>query len=433
VITVTMNTRDVPVSVSERRVWFAREQIMDTMQALGMPVSLDGQMIIIRNVDSVARWMLSYSDDGIKELFLGTPKFDEAVLQFESNCPPMNIRQMAPAGISIRDGSVKVDGCALRVNFPSSGNASEGPEAFVIPVSRKKMSTGEEWIETVAVIPKSILDKWSEVANAANQADRLINSGSRVLRIYNGPDITIQPIGLDDIVMDKSVRNGFADDIQSFLSRRDWYSDRGLPWTRKYILNGPPGTGKTSLMRWACTELGLPSIGFDFSDPYANASTFMHAIQMAQRQSPSIFSVDDLDKILAGENSTRITTHGIQTALSGMGGMTGVIFIATCNDPSLLLKGPMARRFDVIVDVNLPTENLRIEYLTKILSKDGVSDADLIKFAKDTDGWSFSDLMSAITSAANTAVGQNRYEILVQDVAYGIETVRLKKRSERNS
>ena len=51
------------------------------------------------------------------------------------------------------------------------------------------------------------------------------------------------------VIMDEKEKRALLGDINSFLDpgARAWYSNRGIPYRRGYLLHGPPGTGKSSL------------------------------------------------------------------------------------------------------------------------------------------------------------------------------------------
>ncbi|KAL4885244.1 BCS1 N terminal-domain-containing protein [Aspergillus karnatakaensis] len=67
------------------------------------------------------------------------------------------------------------------------------------------------------------------------------------------------PRALSTVVLDKGQKDGFIGDIKEYLHPRTrrWYSNRGIPYRRGYLLHGPPGTGKTSLCFAAAGLLGL--------------------------------------------------------------------------------------------------------------------------------------------------------------------------------
>lgn len=44
--------------------------------------------------------------------------------------------------------------------------------------------------------------------------------------------------------------------MRTFLSNEAWYTHRGIPWRRGYLLHGPPGSGKTSYIQALAGELG---------------------------------------------------------------------------------------------------------------------------------------------------------------------------------
>ena len=51
---------------------------------------------------------------------------------------------------------------------------------------------------------------------------------------------------LTSIIMDEKERTELLHDAREFLSAESWYTKRGIPWKRGYLLHGSPGTGKSS-------------------------------------------------------------------------------------------------------------------------------------------------------------------------------------------
>ncbi|KAL2133787.1 hypothetical protein VTI74DRAFT_1684 [Chaetomium olivicolor] len=51
------------------------------------------------------------------------------------------------------------------------------------------------------------------------------------------------------VILNKEVKQELIDDVTDYLNpaTRRWYSNRGIPYRRGYLLYGPPGTGKSSL------------------------------------------------------------------------------------------------------------------------------------------------------------------------------------------
>ncbi|KAL5603843.1 hypothetical protein FOVSG1_006593 [Fusarium oxysporum f. sp. vasinfectum] len=54
---------------------------------------------------------------------------------------------------------------------------------------------------------------------------------------------------LSTVILNEKVKKDLVDDVTDYLNpnTRRWYSNRGIPYRRGYLLYGPPGTGKSSL------------------------------------------------------------------------------------------------------------------------------------------------------------------------------------------
>lgn len=403
--------------VTMNRLWFGRDQVMEHMRQFGLPTNLDGTHVIVKGVDESVKWLLATSDPDLIETFIGrSNKFKEALGHFEQATPVVSVRNMMAPGISFDSaGRMDIDGVAMELRFCRK-NANDGPLAWLLPLYIDRSAVGMKPSRfTVAVVERSSLGEFMSIMRAADSANRIISVSTAVLNVFNGPDVAIQATRLDDIIMDDSVKSGFVADITAFLERRDWFTGKGFAWTRRYLLEGPPGTGKTLLARWASTALGMPAMSFDFSDPYADGRDLTMCFQVASRRAPCILILDDVDKILDGDNRSSVGKHSILTALSGMGSMDGVIVVATCNSMEQF-QGPMRRRFDAVIRVDLPDESLRLEYIANVLNGEDVSTDRMAQLASETDGWSFDDIRALVTAAASNVAVRGAPSISAEDI-----------------
>ena len=89
-------------------------------------------------------------------------------------------------------------------------------------------------------------------------------------------------------------------DIGKFLTSKQWYKERAIPWRRGYLFHGPPGTGKTSIVSGLATHFKIPvyliSISRISSD--ATLATVLRNINgstMSLRRSSCIVLLEDVD------------------------------------------------------------------------------------------------------------------------------------------
>jgi chaperone BCS1 len=68
------------------------------------------------------------------------------------------------------------------------------------------------------------------------------------------------PRPMETVVLDKEQKDLILSDMKEYLhpKTKKWYSDRGIPYRRGYLLHGPPGTGKSSLCFALAGVLHLP-------------------------------------------------------------------------------------------------------------------------------------------------------------------------------
>ena len=82
-------------------------------------------------------------------------------------------------------------------------------------------------------------------------------------------------------------------DVQTFLGAKRMYEDLGIPYRRGYLLTGPPGTGKSSLVLAVASYFELPV----YSVPLRGAEISGERLTalLANCRKPSLIALEDVD------------------------------------------------------------------------------------------------------------------------------------------
>ena len=207
----------------------------------------------------------------------------------------------------------------------------------------------------------------------------------------------------------------------------------GLPEPRGLLLLGVQGCGKSLLAKAVATLWQLPLLRLDMGRVFsewvgASEQNMRRALQLAESVAPAILWVDEIEKGLAGLQSSGRSDAGTSARVMGsflvwlQEKSAPVFVIATSNDisllpPELLRKG----RFDEIFFVDLPTLPERQEIFAIHLAKRHRDPRafDLLRLAQASEGFSGAEIEQVIIDALYNAFDAQR-DLTEEDILRSI-------------
>lgn len=208
----------------------------------------------------------------------------------------------------------------------------------------------------------------------------------------------IKSASLDDLVLPAELKRNLAEDFTRFLSARELYDRYGIPWKRGVLLTGPPGNGKTHIVKAIVNHLGLPCLYVkSFASTCGVEAGIRRVFNRARRQNPCLIVMEDIESLI-----TKNTRSFFLNEMDGFAENTGVIVLATTNYPEKLDPAIVNRpsRFDRKYHFGLPESTERLNYLQTKLHEDAqLSEAGCHQIATLTEGFSFAYLKELVLSS----------------------------------
>lgn len=191
------------------------------------------------------------------------------------------------------------------------------------------------------------------------------------------------PRWLESVILRAGEKERLIRDLETFRASGQRYRRLGVPYHRGYLLYGPPGSGKTSLVSALAAKFGMSIYAVNLTE--LTDRTLKTAISEVPENSLILF--EDIDCMEAGsrrpedgrgagehtpddrDNEKRVpagpfgvTLSGLLNVLDGFHAPDNVVFVMTTNkveklDPALLRPG----RIDYKLFLGEPAESQKIE------------------------------------------------------------------------
>jgi transitional endoplasmic reticulum ATPase len=229
--------------------------------------------------------------------------------------------------------------------------------------------------------------------------------------------------GFDKVADLEDVKQRLTEAVIWPVTEPERFARMGIEPPRGVLLHGPPGTGKTFVVRALAHEAGAAFFsvkGAELLDKFVGESErgVRELFARARGAAPSILFFDEFDALapVRGRSTTTVTDSVVAALLTEIDGVSArgdVSVIAATNRPDLIDPALLrAGRFEVQIELSLPNETARAAMLEMTDVPFG-KEVELSRLAEITEGLSFADLDGMLREAALTVLrsGSDRLEV----------------------
>jgi len=204
----------------------------------------------------------------------------------------------------------------------------------------------------------------------------------------------------EDVAGLEDVRQVLLESIEIPLLHEDLMKEMDVKPSKGLLLFGPPGCGKTMIVKAAANELNANFLTISGAELMKGkdrnpASYVKEVFNRARESAPALIFIDEIEALAPSRDEYRggILTELLQE-LDGVKELKNVMLVGATNkpsalDPAILRPG----RFDKIIYIPPPDEKARRQVFGINLAK-FKDNVDLGKLASSTDGFSGADIAS---------------------------------------
>ncbi len=234
----------------------------------------------------------------------------------------------------------------------------------------------------------------------------------------------IKSATFDNLILRDKLKEEIENDFVQFFRAREFYERYRIPWKRGVLFIGPPGNGKTHMVKALVNQLGQSCLYVKgFKSEYATDQENLALVfARARMTTPCLVVLEDLDSMIDDKSRAFFLNE-----LDGFETNTGVVVLATTNPPDRLDPAILDRpsRFDRKYYFDLPAEAERSAYIgawnRELQTELRLSESVTTEVVQQTEGFSFAYMkelfLSSMMHWMATAGGASMDGIILGQVA----------------
>lgn len=180
----------------------------------------------------------------------------------------------------------------------------------------------------------------------------------------------LKPRTLSSIILKEDKKEEIIKHLDNFKNSEEWYDQMGITHKTGILFHGPPGTGKSSLIKAIASEKQFDVYSLNL------AGLTDEKLEDAFREVPEecIILIEDIDgtkaaldreKTEENSNTYQVTISGLLNALDGVCSGNHIV-IATTNhlsklDPAIIRPG----RFDLVIELGYLDRDMFVQMMNK--------------------------------------------------------------------